>query len=71
MANVEEVCNALDSMHRAVHYLSTQFHINMSRRDAEANFQSRRLLIVLHNRIISENLAQLQTVRVVIRRFHS
>ena len=65
MADHRDTLNALESMHRAVRYLATKFHGNMSRREAEANLQSRRTLIVLHNQIVDENLAQLRIHKVV------
>ena len=59
-ADGRRTLDALESMHRAVRYLATQFHVHMSRPDAEANLQSRELLIVLHNQIVDEKLAELK-----------
>ena len=53
------ILDTLDRMRRAVKYLGSQFEVTMTVIEAKSNFEARRTLIVLHNRIINEQKRKL------------
>jgi hypothetical protein len=53
------VLQTLDRMRRAVKHLASQFDVTMTMIEAKSNFEARRTLIVLHNRIINEHKRRL------------